>query len=335
MIYISGIKPTGDSLFHLGHYVSMIKPIKNILTIEPASSVFIFIADVHALNEQMQPEKLRSNIKNIKLSLFALLNDEIKSERVFIYSQSDIPEIFEFSSIIANFCKKGMLNKSHAYKARVMQNVDLNRSADEGINTGLFCYPLLVSADILSINADKVIVGKDQLSHVELIKYITNSINSHTNKNILKTPIAEIANNTVLPGIDGRKMSKSYKNTISIFENKETIIKKVKSIVTNNKLKGESKDINDSPIAEIYKQLSTPEEFYTFSNQLNTGICWSEAKDILVNKILGLSNNINLKGDTKSIEIEYEEISKVFLKNIIKPKINENLYALKQHIGLI
>ena len=250
-IALTGIKPTGAP--HLGNYLGMIKP-----AIELAQSfqALYFIADYHALTTTREPNQLKQRIYKVAATWLALGLDP---ERVVFYRQSDIREIVEFAWILSCFTSKGLLNRAHAYKAAVEENLSSGRSADDNINTGLFSYPVLMAADILLFSADVVPVGLDQRQHLEITRDIAASVNARIGT-VLKAPEAFIQEQGMtVPGLDGRKMSKSYRNTISIFADPVTIRKQVMSIVTDSKHPDEPKDPDQCNVFAIWRHFVSAE----------------------------------------------------------------------------
>ena len=228
---LTGVKPTGK--LHIGNYAGAIRP-----AIKTGHEVlsnggrhFMFIADYHALNYLKDGAELKKLTHEIACVYLACGVDPNKT--VF-YRQSDIPEVFEMTSILTNFTPKGFMNKAHAYKAAVDKNLEKNEPQDSGINMGLYNYPILMAADILTYDTDIVPVGKDQVQHVEITADIAGAFNAVYGKEILKIPTYQLEEHAqVLPGTDGRKMSKSYNNGIPLFATDEEIKKAVMSIQTD------------------------------------------------------------------------------------------------------
>ena len=231
----------------------MIKP-----AIELAQSfqALYFIADYHALTTTREPNQLKQKIYEVAATWLALGLDP---ERVIFYRQSDIREIVEFAWILSCFTSKGLLNRAHAYKAAVEENLSAGRNADDKINTGLFSYPVLMAADILLFSADVVPVGLDQRQHLEITRDIAASVNARLGT-VLKVPQAFIQEQGMtVPGLDGRKMSKSYRNTISIFADPGTIRKQVMRIVTDSKHPDEPKDPDQCNVFAIWRHFVSAE----------------------------------------------------------------------------
>lgn len=277
---LSGIKPTGRP--HLGNYLGMLKPGLELAAQSDYQS-FLFIADYHALNFVQDQKLMRELVLEVALTYLALGLDPSKT---FFYRQSDIPEIFELALILQCVCPKGFMNRAHAYKAVVDKNRAEGRDEDDGVNMGLFNYPVLMAADILMFNADYVPVGQDQVQHLEYTRDLAIKFN-HIFGKTFKIPEALVKEEVaVLPGLDGRKMSKSYGNTIPLFEPDNKIKKIINSIKTDCKGANEPKDTEGNLIYLIYKELATPEETKAFAEAFHSGISYGEAKQKLYEKFI-------------------------------------------------
>jgi tryptophanyl-tRNA synthetase len=234
-ISLTGIQATGE--LHIGNYFGAIKPA---LRLAEEYDARYFIADYHSLNSVKDPKELNANIRQVAAGWLAAGLDP---EKVIFYRQSSIPEVFELTTIIIAFTAKGLMNRAHAYKAAVQANTDKNDDPDAGINMGLFTYPVLLAADIILFDSDVVPVGKDQMQHIEMAQDIAQAFNSNYGKQVLKVPQAAIQDEVaVVPGLDGRKMSKSYGNTFPLFASEKELHKTVMRIVTNSQGVEEKKD---------------------------------------------------------------------------------------------
>jgi tryptophanyl-tRNA synthetase len=274
-IALTGIKPTGTP--HIGNYLGMIKPA---LELVQSYRAFYFIADYHALTTTRSPEELRRWIYKVAAAWLALGLDP---ERVVFFRQSDIAEVFEFSWILACFAPKGLLNRGHAYKAAVEANIVEGRGADDGINAGLFNYPILMAADILLYDSDVVPVGQDQTQHVEIARDIALTLNSQLGK-VLTVPEARVPEDArTIPGIDGRKMSKNYDNTIPIFADPEVTRRQVMRIITDSKKPEDPKDPESCNIFAIWRHFA-PAGAVEAKRQLylRGGLAYSAIKEELV-----------------------------------------------------
>lgn len=247
-IALTGIKPTGTP--HLGNYIGMIKPA---LELARSFQALYFIADYHALTTTRDRNRLKNLIYEIAATWLALGLDP---EQVVFYRQSDIREIFEFEWILACYTSKGLLNRAHAYKAAVDENLRAGKSADDNINAGLYNYPVLMAADILQFGTDVVPVGPDQRQHLEIVRDIAVSVNAQLGS-ILKVPEAFIqAEAMAMPGLDGRKMSKNYRNTIPIFADPKIIRRQVMRIVTDSKTPEQPKDPERCNVFAIWRHFA-------------------------------------------------------------------------------
>lgn len=269
-VVLTGIKPTGTP--HLGNYIGAIAP-----AIERAQNpgkFYFFIADYHALNYIFNPSELKQYTKEIAATWVALGLD---LEKVVFYRQSDVPEIVELSWILSCATNKGLLNRAHAYKARVAENTQESRDEDFGVNMGLFSYPVLMSADILAFRSTLVPVGRDQFQHLEIARDIVSTFNSRYKSEYLPLPKALESNPFVLPGLDGRKMSKSYANTIPLFAEQKKLKKTINRITTDSSGPTEPKS-TDCILFEIYKAFSSQDEITGMREEFSQGISWGAAK---------------------------------------------------------
>jgi tryptophanyl-tRNA synthetase len=271
----TGIKPTG--ILHLGNYCGAIKPA---LELAGEYDARYFIADYHALNTMKDAKELSAHIRQVAAGWFAAGLDPAE---VIFYRQSAVPETFELATILMAFTAKGLMNRAHAYKAAVGENTAKGEDPDAGINMGLFTYPVLMAADILLFNADMVPVGKDQVQHVEMAQDIAETINFNYKKPLLKVPQASVREHVaVVPGLDGRKMSKSYGNAIPLFAPEKELRKLVMRIVTNSQGVEEPKDPESSQIYLLYKLFASPEEQQSLAGRYREGgMGWGEAKEEL------------------------------------------------------
>lgn len=267
---LTGIKPTGD--IHLGNYIGAIKPA---LKLAANHESYYFVANGHGLTKPHQKEELHALTKGVVASWLALGLDP---NQTTLYRQSDIPEVFELSWILATLSPKGLMNRAHAYKAMVDENEANSRELDAGINMGLFTYPILMAADILLVEPDVVPVGKDQMQHIEIARDLGLALrNQH--KVTVKLPEPYIMEDVaVLPGLDGRKMSKSYGNTIPLFVEKNELKKRIYKIKTDSLPPSAPKDPATSTIYMLYKQFATTEEVKGLEGAFQEGIGWGDAK---------------------------------------------------------
>jgi len=266
---LTGIKPTGTP--HIGNYFGAIKPALESVVSDGTS--FFFIADYHALTTVKNPAELQKYIKEIVCTWLACGLDPRKT--VF-YRQSDVPEIFELSTILGNVTAKGHMDRSHAYKAAVQ--------AGENVNMGLYTYPILMAADILLFNTNFVPVGHDQKQHIEIAADIAESFNAVYGK-VLTVPEPLIRKEVaVIPGLDGQKMSKSYGNIIPLFASSEELLKCIKRITTDSSAPTDPKP-TDHLIFKLYELCATKEKTDAFRRRFQQGIGWGNAKQELFDEL--------------------------------------------------
>jgi tryptophanyl-tRNA synthetase len=283
-ISLTGIKPTG--ILHIGNYFGAIKPA---LALAREYNARYFIADYHALNTMKEPRELSARIREVAAGWLAA---GLNPDEVIFYRQSSIPETFELTTILMAFTAKGLMNRAHAYKAAVQENQRRGEDSDAGINMGLFTYPVLMAADILLFDSDVVPVGKDQTQHVEMAQDIAQAINHNYRGELLRIPQAAVVENAaVVPGLDGRKMSKSYGNVIPLFAPEKELRKLIMRIVTNSQPVEEPKDPESSQIYLLYKLFADEDEQAALAARYRVGgMGWGEAKEELfraVNRELG------------------------------------------------
>lgn len=268
---LTGIKPTGFA--HLGNYFGAIKPAIELSKNEDFECLF-FIADYHALTTVKTKEELERYTYNIACTWLACGLDP---EKVVFYKQSDIPEDLELNWILCNLTPKGLLNRAHAYKACVEKNEEEGKEKDFGVNMGLFNYPILMTADIILFDSKYVPVGQDQTQHVEIARDIATLFNNRYGEIFVLPEVMVQKETAVLVGLDGRKMSKSYGNTIQLFTDEKTLQKSINKIVTDSRLPGEPKDINNT-IFKLYSLFATENQTKEFGKKLCEGLSWGEAK---------------------------------------------------------
>ena len=276
---LTGITTTGTP--HLGNYVGSIRAAVR-ASRQPGVQSFYFLADYHALIKCDEPARIQRSTLEIAASWLAAGLDP---ERVTFYRQSDIPEIPELTWFLTCVTGKGLLNRAHAYKAMLDKNAAAGAEADNDVSAGLFMYPVLMAADILMFKAHKVPVGRDQIQHIEMARDMAASFN-HLYGNLLVAPEALIDDNVaLLPGLDGRKMSKSYDNTIALFGPREQLKKQIMSIVTDSRAPGEPKSTEGSALYQIYRAFADDAEAAAFAQAFADGIAWGDAKQRLFERI--------------------------------------------------
>ena len=287
---LTGITTTGTP--HIGNYLGAIKP-----AIKMASEFdesFYFLADYHAIIKNSNSNEIGDSVKNIALAWIA---SGLDIEKSFFYRQSDVPEILELSWVLNCVTAKGLMNRSHAYKAATALNT---KDEDKGITMGLFSYPVLMAADILMFDATHVPVGADQNQHIEMTRDIAARFN-HTYKKIFELPEAIIeSEKDIVLGIDGRKMSKSYGNIIPLLSTEKALKKSIAKIVTNSLEPGEPKDTDGCSVFSLYSHFASKNELLELADDYKNGISWGDAK----NKLFSLVNN-----EISPIRDKYEEFS--------------------------
>ncbi|MFM2051997.1 MAG: hypothetical protein RL456_34 [Pseudomonadota bacterium] len=282
---LTGITTTGTP--HLGNYVGAIRPCV-IASRRTDVESFFFLADYHALIKCDDPAR----IERSRLELAATwLAAGLDPERVTLYRQSDIPEIPELTWLLTCVTAKGQMNRAHAYKAAADANLAAGEDVDAGITMGLFSYPILMAADILMFNAHQIPVGRDQIQHIEMARDVAQRFNHlyGGGRDFFVLPEAVIEEQVaLLPGLDGRKMSKSYDNTVPLFEGGSKALKDaIARIVTDSKLPGEPKDPDGSALVTLFEAFGTPAQNAAFRDALRGGLGWGEAKQRLFELIDG------------------------------------------------
>ncbi|MBB6259073.1 tryptophan--tRNA ligase [Xanthomonas arboricola pv. zantedeschiae] len=277
---LTGITTSGTP--HLGNYVGAIRPAIQASTAADAES-FYFLADLHSLIKAQDPARTQRSTLEIAASWLACGLDP---ETVWFYRQSDVPETTELLWLLTCVAGKGILNRAHAYKAAVDKNRADGEDDDAGVTAGLFMYPVLMAADILIFNAHKVPVGRDQIQHIEMARDFAQRFNHVYGRDFFTLPEAVIDEQvSTLPGLDGRKMSKSYGNTIPLFSPREELRKLVFSILTDSRAPGEAKDTQGSALFQLYQAFATPQETAAFAQAFADGIGWGDAKQQLFERI--------------------------------------------------
>jgi tryptophanyl-tRNA synthetase len=277
---LTGIKPTGTP--HIGNYVGAIRP-AIAASRAPGVESFYFLADYHALVGNTDPLRVQRSTLEIAATWLALGLDP---DKVLFYRQSDIPEIPELTWLLTCVTGKGLLNRAHAYKAAVDANVAAGEDPDTAVTAGLYMYPVLMAADILMFNAHAVPVGRDQVQHIEIARDLAQRFNHLYGRDYFTLPEAQVEEATaVLPGLDGRKMSKSYDNVIPLWDEPKALRKKILGIVTNSQMPGEPKDPDSSHLFTIYQAFATPAETVAMRRMYAEGIAWGEAKEMLVDRL--------------------------------------------------
>jgi tryptophanyl-tRNA synthetase len=329
---LTGITTSGTP--HLGNYVGSIRPSVQASLSSHVQS-FYFLADYHALIKIGDPARVQRSTLEIAASWLAA---GVDPERVTFYRQSDIPEIPELTWLLTCVTGKGMLNRAHAYKAAVDKNTATGSDPDSDVTAGLFMYPVLMAADILMFNAHKVPVGRDQIQHIEMARDIAQSFNyryKNGDKDHFVLPEAEIeASVATLPGLDGRKMSKSYDNTIPLFSSKPELKKLIAGIVTDSRAPGEAKDTEGSALFQIYQAFASVDETAAMQQAFKDGIGWGDAKQMLFERI---DREIAPMRDTYEALMKHpEKIEEILLAGADKARqlATPLMQSLRQAVGL-
>jgi tryptophanyl-tRNA synthetase len=277
-VVLTGIKPTGTP--HIGNYVGAIKPAVA-ASIRPNVLSYFFLADYHAIGGDA--DAVARSTLEIAASWLAVGLDPGK---VVFYRQSDVPEILELTWILHTMTAKGLMNRAHAYKAAVAENEAApGRDPDQSVMMNLYSYPILMAADILMFKAAKVPVGKDQKQHVEMARDIAQRFNHHFGETFVLPEAVTAENVATLPGLDGRKMSKSYGNVIPLFAAEKPLRKLIMKIKTNSLEPGQPKDPSDSALYDMYRAFAGEEEVAAVRARYAEGIGWGEMKQVLFERI--------------------------------------------------
>ncbi|KRG43793.1 tryptophan--tRNA ligase [Stenotrophomonas pictorum JCM 9942] len=270
---LTGIKPSGTP--HIGNYLGAIRPAIAASRAADTES-FFFLADLHSLINTQDPLRVQRSTLEIAASWLAAGLDP---DKVWFYRQSDIPEITELTWYLTTVASKGLLNRAHAYKAAVDKNREEGVDEDAGVTAGLYMYPVLMAADILVFGANKVPVGRDQIQHIEMARDFGQRFNHVYGKDYFVLPEAVIDEAVAtLPGLDGRKMSKSYDNVIPLFAPREELKKLVFSVLTDSRAPGEPKSTEGSALFQMYQAFASAEQTAAFAQAFADGIAWGEAK---------------------------------------------------------
>jgi tryptophanyl-tRNA synthetase len=319
---LTGITTTGTP--HLGNYVGAIRPAIRASERNEVQS-FYFLADFHALIKCHDPQLVHQSTREIAATWLAL---GLNVDNAVFYRQSDVPEIPQLCWVLTCMAAKGLMNRSHAYKATVDANKAAGEDPDFGITMGLYSYPILMAADILMFNAHKVPVGRDQIQHVEMARDIGARFNHYYGEHFV-LPEAQIDENvSVLQGLDGRKMSKSYGNTIPLFLPEKQLKKSINKILTNLLEPGEPKDADNSTVFQMWQAFATPEQTKAMRQAFAEGIAWGEAKKQLyelINNQVGearekyeslLANPVYIEEVLQAGAVKARAESKPFLEKI-------------------
>jgi tryptophanyl-tRNA synthetase len=327
-VALTGIKPTG--IPHIGNYIGAIKPA---LKLAETCEARYFIADYHALNAIKDATQLKELTYEIAAAWLACGLDP---EKVLFYRQSQIPETFELMTLLLAFTPKGLMNRAHAYKAITQKNREDGIDIDDGVNMGLYTYPVLMAADILLFDTDYVPVGNDQFQHIEMAVDIAESFNFiyKCEGFRLPAPLATEETRTVL-GLDGRKMSKSYGNIIPLFAPESELKKLVMRIVTNSQTIDEPKDPNTCNVFALYRHFASPEQIETLRQRyLAGGMGWGHAKTELFSVMNEKLSPLRARYNELISNQDY--IDSVLLQGSVRARelASAKLSCLRQIVGL-
>ena len=326
-ISLTGIKPTG--MIHIGNYLGAIKPAIE-MNKDGEFDNYYFIADYHALNSLKTKDELINYTKHLACAWLACGLD---SQNVYLYRQSQIPEVAELCWILMNVTPKGLMDRAHAYKAVAQSNIDAGKDADDGVNMGLYNYPILMAADILLCNAKFVPVGADQKQHVEMARDIAKYFNKKYGYTLV-VPQERIKEGVAtIEGLDGRKMSKSYNNQLPLFCDEATLRKLIMSIKTDSSLPTEPKS-TDCTIFNYYKLFANEQQLNIMKERFAKGISWAEAKAELFNVI---NNYLKPMREKYNYYMEhYEEVESILKANEEKVRkvARETIDRVRKAVGV-
>lgn len=311
---LTGVKPTG--IPHLGNYFGAIKPAIEMSNSKDYDECIYFIADSHALTAVRDPKKFKEDVYNVAATWLALGLDP---DRCIFFKQSDVPETFELSWMLSCMAPKGDLNRAHSYKDKVAKNKDEGRDPDYGVNLGLFSYPVLMSADILLYDTNFVPVGKDQIQHIEIARSIAQRVNEYFGEGSLVEPKEVISEEgSYIPGLDGRKMSKSYNNSIELWGTEKKLKKTINKIATDSSAPEDPKDPSKCVIMDLYKLFATQDQVLSLEKRYKEGIGWGHAKLELFNVA-----NEALKGPREKFDYytkNTDELDRILEKGAVKAR---------------
>ena len=326
--FLTGITTSGTP--HLGNYVGSIRPSVQ-ASLRDGVESYYFLADYHALIKIDEPARIQRSTLEIAASWLAAGLDPA---RVVFYRQSDIPEIPELTWFLTCVTGKGILNRAHAYKASVDKNNAAALDPDTDVTAGLFMYPVLMGADILMFNAHHVPVGRDQVQHIEMARDMAHSFNHRYGEHFVPPQAAIEESVATLPGLDGRKMSKSYDNTIPLFAPRAELKKLIAGIKTDSRTPGEPKDTDGSALFQIYQAFASEEETAALAQAFAQGIAWGEAKDMLFERI---DREIApMRARYEHLMANPQEVEAVLLQGAVKARAVATPFMarLRQAVGL-
>lgn len=326
---LTGIKPTGEP--HVGNFLGAIEP-----ALREAEKVGVrsayFVADLHALNQQRDPRKLNDYIRSVAATWLACGLSLARSD---LYRQSDVAEVAELAVVLAAVTPKGLMNRAHAYKAAVEANRKRGRDADEGVDMGLYTYPILMGADILAVGATVVPVGEDQVQHIEIARDIATRFNQTYGKCLVVPEYKIVEGAGVVPGTDGQKMSKSYGNTIPLWVSGEEWRKIIRKIPTDSAPIGQIRNPEAATVYRVYRSLADQERAEQMCEDLKSGrMGWARAKEMLVEVLeerFGPMRNkfFELRDSPERLENIFEQGAER-----ISPTVKKTLGRVKKAVGI-
>ncbi|MBN1883389.1 MAG: tryptophan--tRNA ligase [Deltaproteobacteria bacterium] len=320
MRVLSGIQPSGS--LHIGNYFGMMR---QMIKYQQEATLFVFIVNLHALTSVSDPVPLAKDTLAAAADFLALGLDP---EKCFFWVQSDVPEVTELTWILSNVTPMGLLERAHSYKDKIAKGLAPNH--------GLFAYPVLMAADILLYQADRVPVGKDQKQHLEITRDIAQRFN-YIFGETFTVPEAEISDDVaIIPGIDGQKMSKSYDNTIEIFLSEKELKQKVMGIVTDSRAVDEPKDPdNDTLFSLMSLFLDTGDLEKLRERYLAPGLKYSEVKKELMGVIWEYFAPYRKKRD--DLMANKDHIRKVLAAGAEKTRAEaeKTLSIVRKNVGLV
>ena len=327
---LTGVKPTGQP--HIGNYLGVIRPGLE-LAIDKEVDSYFFIADYHSLTGVHDSKVLNEMVYEVAASW---LSCGLDPQKTVFYRQSHVPEIFELSWILACFSPKGLMNRAHAYKARVTETQESGKNdPDALVNMGLYTYPILMAADILMFNTHLVPVGEDQIQHVEIARDIAQKINHTYKSQVVTVPEFVVKKNSkLIPGLDGRKMSKSYNNHIPMFAEEKKLRQLIMKVKTDSSPPKAPKDPNNSLVFDLFKEFATQEQIKDLRDRYEKGISWGEAKQALFEVVKETLKEIRqsykaFMSDRRQIDILLKEGGER-AREVARP----NLKKIRQAIGI-
>lgn len=325
---LTGIKPTGD--VHLGNLLGAVRPAIEMSKTKEFDRAIYFIADAHALTSVRDPELFKDCVYQIAATWIALGLDV---DKAIFFKQSDVKEVFELTWMLNCMTPKGDLNRAHSYKDKVQKNNDSGKDQDYGVNMGLFDYPVLMSADILLYDSNSIPVGKDQIQHVEIARSIAGRCNEYFGENTFVEPQEVIQKEgSYIPGLDGRKMSKSYANVIALWGTEKKLKKTINKITTDSTPEDAPKNPENCTIMQLYRLFASAEQIAKLEQRYAQGIGWGYAKlelfevindylkepRVIYNELMNDKSQIDAildKGARRASEIAKETMNRV-RKNI-------------------